>query len=131
MLNERMNHLKEGVCLGGVWVFYLSLNYVFTMFQNIVILLHFRLKLSPLTKEGSPAKTLGQEFEMARAGGDKFHPGFQTMAKHTEKQPPLAAPWHGDLSEPFQFPESQNSKKPFHTYLVEYLYSTLNVCNQH
>lgn len=126
-----MNHLREGVCLGGVWVFYLSLNYVFTMLQNIVILSHFRLKLPLLTKEGSPAKTLGQEFEMARAGGDKFHPGFQMMAKHTEKQPPLAAPWHRDLCEPFQFPESQNLKKPFHTYLVEYLYSTLNVCNQH
>lgn len=102
------------------------------MFQNVVILSHFKLKLPFLTKEGrSPAKTLGQVFQTARARGDKFHPWFQAMAKHTEKQPPLAAPWHRDLCEPFQFPESQNLKKPFHTYLVEYLYSTLNVRNQH
>lgn len=73
MLNERMNPLQEGVCLGGVWG-YLFLNDVFTMFQNAVILLHFKLQLPFFTKEGSLAKTLGQEFQLARARGDKFHP---------------------------------------------------------
>lgn len=98
------------------------------MFQNVVILSQFRLKLPFSTEEGSPAKTSGQEFQSQRG---EIPPLIPNDGQAHRKTTSISSSWHQDLCEPFQFPESQNLKKPFHTYFVEYLYSTLNVSNQH
>lgn len=89
MLNE-WAIWRKGFVWVGFRVFHLFLNDAFTLFQNVVILSHFRLKLPLLTKEGSPTKTFGQEFQMPRGRRDKFHPWTQAHRKTTSISSSLA-----------------------------------------
>lgn len=54
-----------------------------------------------LIKEGSSEKMFQREFKAVRVRGDKFHPRYQEMVKHIEKQHPLVALFHRDSSAPF------------------------------